>query len=64
MKKVLYLLYNKKIKVMMKLSQFIKELESSNHPNVVQLLPLLKGNLKEYGDVTIDLDKMKTLMAI
>jgi hypothetical protein len=49
---------------MMKLSQFIKELESSNHPNVLQLLPLLKGNLKEYGDVTIDLDKMKTLMEI
>ena len=49
---------------MMKLSQFIKELEGSNHPNVVQLLPLLKGNLKEYGDVTIDLNKMKTLMEI
>ena len=61
---MLIFVYNKKIKVMMKLSQFIKELESSNHPNVVQLLPLLKGNLKEYGDVTIDLDKMKTLMAI
>jgi len=49
---------------MMKLSQFIKELEGSNHPNAVQLLPLLKGNLKEYGDVTIDLNKMKTLMEI
>jgi hypothetical protein len=49
---------------MMKLSQFIKELESSNHPNVVQLLPLLKGNLKEFGDVNIDLDKMKTLMEL
>ena len=49
---------------MMKLSKFIKELEGSNHPNVVQLLPLLKGNLKEYGDVTIDLNKMKTLMEI
>ena len=48
----------------MKLSKFIKELEMSNHPNVVQLLPLLKGNLKEYGDVTIDLNKMKTLMEI
>ena len=54
----------KEIKVIMKLSQFIKELESSNHPNVVQLLPLLKENLKEYGDVTIDLNKMKTLMEI
>jgi hypothetical protein len=63
----LYLYYVKEreiIKVMMKLSQFIKELESSNHPNVVQLLPLLKGNLKEFGDVNIDLDKMKTLMEI
>ena len=50
--------------MMMKLSQFIKELEGSNHPNAVQLLPLLKGNLKEYGDVTIDLNKMKTLMEI
>jgi len=49
---------------MLKLSQFIKELEGSNHPNVVQLLPLLKGYLKEYGDVTIDLNKMKTLMEI
>ena len=57
-------MYIKKIKVMMKLSQFIKELESSNHPNVVQLLPLLKGNLKEFGDVNIDLDKMKTLMEL
>ena len=64
---LLYLYYVKEreiIKVMMKLSQFIKELESSNHPNVVQLLPLLKGNLKEFGDVNIDLDKMKTLMEI
>jgi hypothetical protein len=63
----LYLYYVKEreiIRDMMKLSQFIKELESSNHPNVVQLLPLLKGNLKEYGDVNIDLDKMKTLMEI
>ncbi len=49
---------------MMKLSQLIKELECSNHPNVVKLLPLLKGNLKQYGDVTIDLNKMKTLMEI
>ena len=67
MDNLLYLYYVKEreiIRDMMKLSQFIKELESSNHPNVVQLLPLLKGNLKEYGDVTIDLDKMKTLMAI
>ena len=67
MDNLLYLYYVKDreiIKVMMKLSQFIKELESSNHPNVVQLLPLLKGNLKEYGDVNIDLDKMKTLMEI
>jgi hypothetical protein len=63
----LYLYYVKEreiIRDMMKLSQFIKELESSNHPNVVQLLPLLKGNLKEFGDVNIDLDKMKTLMEI
>jgi hypothetical protein len=67
MDNLLYLYYVKEreiIKVMMKLSQFIKELESSNHPNVVQLLPLLKGNLKEFGDVNIDLDKMKTLMEI
>jgi hypothetical protein len=49
---------------MIKLSQFIKELENSNHPNVIQLLPLLKENLKEYGDVIIDLNKMKTLMEI
>ena len=67
MDNLLYLYYVKEreiIRDMMKLSQFIKELESSNHPNVVQLLPLLKGNLKEYGDVNIDLDKMKTLMEI
>lgn len=49
---------------MMKLSQFIKELEGSDHPNVVKLLPLLIANLKAYGDVTIDLNKMKTLMKI
>ena len=67
MDNLLYLYYVKEreiIRDMMKLSQFIKELESSNHPNVVQLLPLLKGNLKEFGDVNIDLDKMKTLMEI
>lgn len=49
---------------MMNLSRFIKELEGSNHPNVVRLLPLLKGNLKQFGDVKIDLNKMKTLMEI
>ena len=48
----------------MLLSEFIKSLGMSNHPNVVQLLPLLKENLEKHGDVTIDLDKMKTLMEI
>lgn len=52
------------MKEKMLLSEFIKGLEMSNHPNVVQLLPLLKENLKEHGDVTIDLNKMKTLMEI
>jgi hypothetical protein len=49
---------------LIQLSQLVKELENSTHPNVVKLLPLLKGNLKQYGDVTIDLNKMKTLMEI
>jgi hypothetical protein len=40
----------------MLLSQFIQSLETSKHPNVIQLLPLLKQNLKQYGDVKIDLE--------
>ena len=54
----------KKIKVMMLLSDFIKQLEGSNHPNVVMLLPLLKQNLEQYGDVEIDLDIMKQKMEL
>ncbi len=49
---------------LIQLSQLVKELEKSTHPNVVKLLPLLRGNLKQYGDVKIDLNKMKTLMEI
>ena len=52
------------MKEKMLLSEFIKGLGMSDHPNVVQLLPLLKKNLAEYGDVTIELNKMKTLMEI
>ena len=46
------------------LSNFIKYLEMINHPNVEELLPLLKGNLKEYGDVTIDLGVMLKKMEL
>jgi hypothetical protein len=49
---------------MMLLSNFIKQLEGSNHPNVVMLLPLLKQNLEQYGDVEIDLDIMKQKMEL
>lgn len=54
----------KEKKVMMLLSDFIKQLEGSNHPNVIQLLPLLKQNLDQHGDVEIDLDVMKKKMEI
>ena len=49
---------------MMLLSDFIKEMESWNHPNVAALLPLFKQNLKQHGDVTIDLDHMLGLMEV
>ena len=52
------------MKKKMLLSEFIKGLEMSNHPNVVQLLPLLKENLEKDGDVTIELEMMKKLMEI
>ena len=43
----------------MLLSEFIAWLESkSNKPNVVQFVKLLKNNLKQYGDVTVDLNAM------
>ena len=43
----------------MLLSDFIAWLESkSNKPNVVQFVKLLKNNLKQYGDVTVDLNAM------
>lgn len=48
----------------MLLSEFIKSLGMSNHPNVVQLLPLLKENLEKYGDVTIDVDVLKKKMEL
>ena len=48
----------------MLLSKFIKSLGMSNHPNVVQLLPLLKENLEKYGDVTIDVDVLKKKMEL
>ena len=48
----------------MLLSQYIQSLETSKHPNVIQLLPLLKQNLKQYGDVKIDLEVMKKKMQI
>jgi len=49
---------------MMLLSDFIRQLEGSNHPNVIQLLPLLKRNLDQHGDVEVDLDVMKKKMEI
>jgi hypothetical protein len=52
------------MKEKMLLSDFIKGLGMSNHPNVVQLLPLLKENLDKYGDVTIELGIMKKLMEL
>ena len=48
----------------MLLSKFIKYLEMINHPNVEELLPLLKENLNQYGDVRIDLDVMLKKMEI
>lgn len=48
----------------MLLSKFIKYLEMINHPNVEELLPLLKENLTQYGDVHIDLDVMLNKMEI
>ena len=54
----------KEKKVMMLLSDFIRQLEGSNHPNVIQLLPLLKRNLDQHGDVEVDLDVMKKKMEI
>ena len=47
------------MKSKMLLSEFIEWLESkSNKPNVVQFVKLLKNNLKQYGDVTVDLNAM------
>ena len=47
------------MKSKMLLSEFIEWLESkSNKPNVVQFVKLLKNNLKQYGDVTVDLNDM------
>ena len=48
----------------MKLSEFVKYLETINHVNAQELLPLLKQNLDQYGDVTIDLDVMLDKMEI
>ena len=48
----------------MLLSKFIEQLEGNKHPNVVVLLPLLKSNLEQYGDVTIDVDVMKKKMEL
>jgi hypothetical protein len=67
MEKVSYVYYVIRTMVMNKmlLSEFIKELGSmSNHPNVVALLPKLKRNLSQYGDVEIELDVMMRLMEI
>lgn len=44
------------------LSEFIKSLRISTHPNVVALLPLLKENLEERGDVRINVELMIQLM--
>jgi hypothetical protein len=52
------------MKEKMLLSEFIKGLGISNHPNVVHLLPLLKENLEKNGDVTIELGMMKKLMEL
>jgi len=46
----------------MMLSEFIKSLRISTHPNVVALLPLLKENLEERGDVRINVELMIQLM--
>jgi hypothetical protein len=46
----------------MMLSEFIKGLRISTHPNVVALLPLLKENLEERGDVRINVELMIQLM--
>lgn len=46
----------------MMLSEFIKSLGISTHPNVVALLPLLKENLEERGDVRINVELMIQLM--
>jgi hypothetical protein len=52
------------MKEKMLLSEFIKGLGISNHPNVVHLLPLLKENLEKNGDVIIELGMMKKLMEL
>lgn len=46
----------------MMLSEFIKSLRISTHPNVVALLPLLKENLEERGDVRIHMETLISLM--
>ena len=43
------------MKDMIKLSEFIQGLEGSKDAHIVQMLPLLKANLEEFGDVNIDL---------
>lgn len=50
------------MKEKMMLSEFIKSLRISTHPNVVALLPLLKENLEERGDVRINVELMIQLM--
>ena len=44
------------------LSEFIKSLGISTHPNVVALLPLLRDNLEKRGDVRIHVETMISLM--
>lgn len=46
----------------MMLSEFIKSLGISTHPNVVTLLPLLRDNLEKRGDVRIHMETMISLM--
>ncbi len=50
------------MKEKMMLSEFIKSLTISTHPNVVALLPLLRDNLEKRGDVRIHVETMISLM--